>query len=323
MKDIFLKHERSEAAVATLEGQLIDSTYINFLVDDQDTTVYTPGGQILAIYLKAVLPVDLVRSAGPTLTKAARSPIVGGFRGTAAGTGTVRRIKKDGSLSKMRSVPPVDRLKEAMDGVLGYFDGSNLAPCRLTAYTGRHWDEFSTTVIPYAQQVDSIFRSYLPDRWGAQTAAAAASPGYVIQGTSFSTITCNKNFRTACHRDSGDFKDGFGVITCFRSGEFTGGTLVFPKFNLGIDVGNRDVLLCNVHELHGNTALTGAGTFKRVSCVFYFRERLKNCPVINNDRSLQTSQTIADKEEAHGISFLPYSQQLEVIAALEKQENRD
>ena len=43
----------------------------------------------------------------------------------------------------------------------------------------------------------------------------AHKTNFVIDGTSFSTITINHNWRTALHKDSGDFKDGFGnLIVC-------------------------------------------------------------------------------------------------------------
>lgn len=135
----------------------------------------------------------------------------------------------------MRRVPKEERLQGAKDGVLGYFDQNNFSPCRLTAYTRNHWEQFGSTVLPYIQSVDSLFRTHMPERHANQLSVANTTPGY-------------------------------------------GGTLVFPKWNLGFNLSTGDVLLCNVHELHGNLPLIGEpGKYQRLSCVFYYREKLQDC----------------------------------------------
>jgi hypothetical protein len=80
------------------------------------------------------------------------------------------------------------------------------------------------------------------------------------------------------HKDKGDLADGFGVLTCFRSGEYTGGSLVFPKWGLAVNVDTRAVLLGDVHQWHGNLPIIGTkGEYQRLSCVFYYRSRLPLC----------------------------------------------
>jgi hypothetical protein len=278
VKRIHLQFARPDAEVDKLERQVLDDSFVQTLVETEDTAVYTPSGDVHAIFLKGAIPQGTCDLAYPFLLKAARSPIINGFRGTAAGTGTQPSYKQDGTLSKMRRVPDTDRLRGARDGVLGYLDENNFSPCRLTAYTRDHWEQFGTTALPYLQVVDRSFQTHMPERHAAQLSVASTTPGYAIEGTSFSTVTVNLNFATACHRDSGDLAEGAGVITCFTSGEFAGGTLVFPKWNLGFNLSTRDVLLCNVHEVHGNLPLVGEpGKYQRLSCVFYYREKLQQC----------------------------------------------
>lgn len=278
MKHIHLNFERSDAEVNKLERQVLDQTYVTTVVENEDTTVLTPSGDVHAVFLKRAIPQGTYEMAHPFLLKAASSSVIGGFRGTAAGTGTQPAYKKDGTLSNMRRVPKEERLIGAKDGVLGYLDENNFSPCRLTAYTRNHWEQFGSTVLPYIRAVDNLFQTHMPERHAAQLSVASATPAYAIEGTSFSTVTVNLNFATACHRDSGDLAEGAGVITCFTSGEFTGGTLVFPKWNLGFNLSTGDMLLCNVHELHGNLPLVGEpGKYQRLSCVFYYREKLQEC----------------------------------------------
>ena len=37
---------------------------------------------------------------------------------------------------------------------------------------------------------------------------------------------------------------------------------------------STDLLLCNVHELHGNFNFVASGPFERLSCVFYLRPKI-------------------------------------------------
>ena len=278
MRQVHLQFQYSDSAVAQLQGTMLDSSQVNQIVDAESTTVYTPNGEILAIFLKNIIPQALCTAAEPIFLNAASAKVIGSFRGTASGTKMEHRIKKDGTVSKMLAVPDVPHLRGAKNGVLGFLDRSNFSPCRITAYTRDHWAQFSTTVMPYVQAVDQVFRTYLPERWDAQMAVASTSPAYTLEGTSFSTITCNLNFATAVHRDSGDLREGFGVITCFRAGSFTGGTLVFPQYGVGFDIGTADVLLCDVRRPHANLRILGEpGAYQRLSCVFYYREKLLRC----------------------------------------------
>lgn len=48
---------------------------------------------------------------------------------------------------------------------------------------------------------------------------------------------------------------------------------IMPKFQIAFDVKPGDVLLANVHELHGNAAMSGL----RVSCVYRAREKMHLC----------------------------------------------
>jgi hypothetical protein len=148
----------------------------------------------------------------------------------------------------------------------------------MTAFTrdnlGR-WGE----MLPLVRAADAVFRTACPGRYAAQMAAVRRTPpDFVIPGTAFTTVTVNRNLRTRCHKDSGDLAAGFGVISVLRAGEYAGGHLVFPKYRVAVDLRSRDVLLADVHECHGNTAIVGEpGTYERVSTVYYFRERMTEC----------------------------------------------
>jgi hypothetical protein len=71
---------------------------------------------------------------------------------------------------------------------------------------------------------------------------------------------------------------GLKVDTNTEDPPVEGGTLVFPRYGVGVRARTGDLLLCDVHEVHGVTAITGEpGTWARLSSVFYMRERIAKC----------------------------------------------
>ena len=102
-------------------------------------------------------------------------------------------------------------------------------------------------------------------------------PSFYVPDTVFTTITVNKSFRTAAHRDAGDLHQGFSNLSVLTNGkQYSGGYLVLPEFRVAVNVRPGDLLLINNHfGIHGNTPIIldeeGA---ERYSVVCYFREKM-------------------------------------------------
>ncbi len=91
-------------------------------------------------------------------------------------------------------------------------------------------------------------------------------------------MTQNLNYRTSAHRDSGDCRAGLGVISVNRSGNWFGGTLCFPEYRCAVKLEEGDVLLANVHALHGNLPIIGdMQKCERLTSILYVREKLNEC----------------------------------------------
>jgi hypothetical protein len=178
---------------------------------------------------------------------------------------------------------------QAHSGIAGFYDSkSNFGSyhnksdefCRKTAFTGKYWDNFQEC-LPIFKKIDRIYKKLIPKYYTLQKEAISLiDPEYVIKDTIFTTITVNKNFRTALHQDSGDFKDGFGnLIVCYpENTEYTGGYTLFPQYGIGVDCRNGDFLAMDVHEYHCNSEMIFKNKSERISFVFYLREKmLKNC----------------------------------------------
>jgi hypothetical protein len=122
------------------------------------------------------------------------------------------------------------------------------------------------------------FRELLPQRWDKQNKESEKiDPKFRIDGTVFTTLTVNHNWRTACHRDAGDFHEGFSNI-CGVTGPdgkgWKGGEFILPEYRIAINLQPGDMLLVNNHGgIHANDALIGDDN-DRMTIVAYFREKM-------------------------------------------------
>jgi hypothetical protein len=259
-----------DAYVKSLRGTFLDERHFDVALEGEDCDVHKPDGSPLVVYRHAALPAGVCERAATALRRAARET---SNRGVAAGGGRSARVKRDGTRGRTTCADPVG------SGIIGFFDRTARFPyCRTTAFTAqdaRRW----ASVQPLVHAVDGVFRRELPERYAAQMAVVRRThPAWVIPGTIFTTITVNRNYVSAAHTDKGDLKEGFGVMAVLRSGDYDGGCLVFPKYRVAVDLGDRDVLLADLHEVHGNTGLVGEeGEYERLSLVFYYRAGMRHC----------------------------------------------
>lgn len=168
--------------------------------------------------------------------------------------------------------------QSVMSGIAGYFDRYPRIPYgRETSYTEKNREKFALSY-PYLQKLNSQFRELIPGRWKAQNEQAnRLDDRFRIDGTVFTTLTVNHNWRTACHRDAGDLTTGFSNI-CGITGPdgkgWRGGQFILPEFRIAINLQPGDMLLVNNHEgIHGNDELIGDDN-DRMTIVAYFREKM-------------------------------------------------
>ena len=212
----------------------------------------------------------------------------------------LKLVKQAGGISKMKVNNQV-----ASNPIGFYESGKNFAdlPCRLTHFTRTNFEKYNNG-LPFIQKIDGLFRELVPESYEKQRSRADTKPHLKIPETCFSTVTINRNFRTALHRDAGDFRGGFGNLTVIEQGHYHGGYTVFPQFGVAIDLRSRDFVAMDVHQWHANTpmyetpedkarnseivsdfkdnpAVGTAGLYQsytRVSFVCYLREKIASCP---------------------------------------------
>lgn len=172
-------------------------------------------------------------------------------------------------------------------GVGGSMDRYPRIPfCRQTAWTSANKEKFEQA-FPLIHKASNIFKKELPIRWAGQNEfAQKLDQEFRIGESVYSTVTINKTFRTACHRDAGDLCEsignsprGFSNLTVVTNGKnFDGFYLCFPEYRVAANIQNGDFIMMDAHKIHGNTPLiTCDEGFERLSLVFYFREKMLEC----------------------------------------------
>ena len=135
---------------------------------------------------------------------------------------------------------------------------ANEVPCRTTKFTREEVEKW-TSVQPFIRKIDSLFKKLVPKRHLNQLKRAKETPKFQIGNTAFSTLTLNYNFRTATHKDKGDYLEGFGNLVVLEkpNNKFKGGYMGFPQFKIAVDLRQGDFLAMDVHQWHSNTKITG------------------------------------------------------------------
>ena len=269
MKTITLKriYTDAEAERKFHKRFLTDDDYAQVITEDTDA--YNSQGQLLLKFRKNVIPFDILK-LGYESFKDSIERTEG--RGAASGS-SHKRILKDGTVSKITVGNYVE------SGNVGYMDAAAMVPyCRKTAFARQYFDQFKQG-IPFVKKIDQLYEELCPAHYKRQKQiAAATNRNYVIEDTSFTTITVNKNFITAVHKDSGDYMQGFGNLCVYREGHYEGCYFCLPEYAVAVDMQNTDMLFVDVHRWHGNTPFKNQSADSlRISFVMYYRENMITC----------------------------------------------
>lgn len=178
--------------------------------------------------------------------------------------------KKDNQKAKLANY--------ANSGVVGWLDAPNrMRPeeggCRLTSFSSKNMKTYEKT-FSFFQSIDKVFKELEPERHAEQLKRTKLSKAQVAD-TAFSTITVNYNWRTALHTDKGDYERGIGCFSVAENLEnkesFGGCELIFPQFDVAVDVRHGDVLLFDSHQWHCNNEAVFGDNNERLSFVCYLR----------------------------------------------------
>lgn len=268
METYKLKKQLTDEQSEKLKGKYLNSNNYDLLITE-DADGYDVNGNLLFRFRKNAIPLETLMLGVNSFKDSIE---VTESRGYASGS-SHKRIRKDGSVSNITVGNKVE------SGSVGFMDsGAMVKYCRKTAFAKNYFDKYKSG-IPFVKFVDDKYKELCPDHYAKQKAIAqGTNRNYVIDNTSFTTVTVNKNFRTAVHQDAGDYPDGFGNLIAYREGDWTGGYFCLPQYKVAIDLQNTDILFVDVHKWHGNTDFINTQEdWLRISFVLYYREYMYKC----------------------------------------------
>jgi|JI10StandDraft_1071094.scaffolds.fasta_scaffold71379_2 hypothetical protein len=305
VKEYFVDEIDSFENMKKMEGQFYDLSHFPLLIkEDADVYRMTKDSQsnkkakLLFIFRKNILPRNMFKDA--LIAFKDQTMKTGNSRGKAGGHVQVEQISpnvvalvspdkfksrvvyKDGSVSNYYVSNKVKSL------IAGYYDRPKLReksdilkndkiPCRTTVFT-QNFPAKWKMVLPLVETANSLYARFTPEAHAEQFALASKTPQFQIEKTAFSTITVNHNWRTACHVDEGDYRNGYTVVLVAEEGKFDGGFLAYPQFGVAVDVREGDFMLQDPHQYHCNTAITPmTEPYTRLSIILYYRENIQNC----------------------------------------------
>ena len=260
------------------EGAAREGTWITGedydLVVDHDADGYDAAtGELLFRFRKGAMPTDILMTGVDNFK---HSISLSNRRGAAAGGSKTDENGNSGA-------------DDVECGNVGYMDpGGHTRYCRTTAF-GRNSPELLQNGRPFVDFIDSKYKELCPKQHKVQVKTAnETNANFVLWDTAFSTITVNKNFRTAIHQDDGDHPDGFGNLFVYREGDWTKGYFTLIEYGVGVDMQNNDMLFVDVHRWHSNAPAEYNGeeiefeNFEdidalRISFVLYYRTGLRTC----------------------------------------------
>lgn len=265
-----------------------DSNYDELF--DEDVTVYRQDGSPLLVLLKKALDPQKAANAWQTLKKINTRT---SNRSVASGIKAIQNKKMDGTLAGTSEVPIGWEVKSA---IVGSFERTIRMPfARKCSWNAQHPEKFAN-VFPVLAQCSDLFRQHVPDRYSVQKDYCdRTNQDWIIPDTVYTTLTVNKNFRTACHKDAGDLEAGFSNMFVIKDGVWSGGNLVLPNWRLACKLDNLDFIMFDAHEFHGNTQIAKVSkNATRCSVVCYYREKMVHCKSAKEELEFAKNRKLGD-----------------------------
>jgi hypothetical protein len=264
--------ERSDREVAALNNTHANDAHWDEPIEE-DAFVVGPDG-VIARLVTECLSKKLVSDTAEYF-RTVRGDLSNA--GKIVGKGSMMyRERKDHGFGSRLVVPKSIRKSMQARGTfrdhLGWWDKvGRTTVCRPTGWSLEDPDVHAAAA-PLVREVSRIYREELPDHWLKQKMFIdRVRADFKFNESVYANITVNRNVRTTYHYDSGDYRGGMGNLVVLEGNET--GELVMPRYRIKFRPRPTDVLLMNVHEMHGNLPIVG----ERLTAVLYAREHLDRC----------------------------------------------
>jgi hypothetical protein len=242
IKRLELRPYLTSGQVANLKYEYLDDTFVHQVI--HQSTVGYADGKLAFLYLKGVVPLDLVEGTERGLEK---------MRWYNTASSNRRALKKS-------------KGHELQFGWINAF-----GRIRQFVPTIKQKPQFMKTW-PLLDWVDGIFARALPLIWRNQllNQKEVKFKRTATVVSTASSVTFLRNAPTSIHLDSNNSEAGLTVLT--TAGKYRGGEFLLPAYGVSIPVQPGDVLIAATHrEWHCNFKLVSG---LRFSIITYFRDGL-------------------------------------------------
>jgi len=247
-----------------LEGKNYDESHFNIIIKDTKKVYLKNEQHLLFSFHKNVIDN---KKYFPLLETNYKDPILTSRnRKTCIGEKADKKRAPTGLLGFIDCLTP--QQKNLLYGI-----GNGARKTKFLMEKEKKWKE---TLCLY-EEIDKIFKTSEPKYYKQQKKEYnKIHKKLKIPKTNFTTITVNRNFRTATHTDKGDLQNGLSCIVCVGNLKYKGCYLGFPKQKVLVKMKPGDVIFMDSHQPHCNTELFLGEKGIRFSIVCYVREKIKN-----------------------------------------------
>lgn len=272
VESIIIDKKYTDAFFEKKNGYFFDESYYDYIINNEIDCYFEDRGEIKILFKlrKNVIPKKMHKTIRGIFEKHAKTR--NNQRAMAAGGEVIKKNNVKKSDTSVRS------------NIVGYYDRPRMIDkkffntnivCRRTSFTKNNEESWKKS-LGFFKIISDYYKKLAPEHYKIQKKIIKNSP-YKIGNTPFTTSTINYNWRTACHKDKGDYSDGLGNLVVLGE-NFKGSYIGFPQFKVAVNVEPGDIIIMNVHEWHCNTELyLFDKTSVRLSFVCYLRENMTLC----------------------------------------------
>ena len=106
---------------------------------------------------------------------------------------------------------------------------------------------------------------------------------WILDGGAFTSGIVNKDNPLQYHYDSGNVKNSWSVMVCFKR-KTIGGNLILPEYDLALEMAdNTFIAFSGAKTLHGVSPIIKSADGYRFSIVWYPLEQMKKCLCANDE----------------------------------------
>lgn len=258
----------------------------------ESTVMYYPNGDVMALFLKGDIFKSSRKALPALLPESIRNVAFDGLSQiefSDTGFHEPRRPETKGA---------IDWNPDAKELVFGYTDSGSIELTNATKDQIEHYEK----VLPLIRLMNAIYARILPKEYVAAGRHKTARPPFHpaghaefrAAGTTFTTVTVNRNLPTALHKDERNHPGLIAMTTVAAPGTH-GGELCFPQYALKVPVKPGDLLIAATsREWHCNLSPV-AGLKFSVVC---YKRRLSSLSMLRTYKIKLTKARIKQLRES-------------------------